>query len=306
MLQGIGKTKPIMYIGVLRNCINIILDWLLIFGHLGFPRMNLEGAAIATTISNLIAGPVLLGFVVLSPKLPFKLSFMRIFKARWEHYLDIINIGIPAGLETLLWHTGNLFLLRFLNSLDKMAAGIYSLIFAIEIIPFLIYSGLAQANTTLVGQKSGAGDFPGVKKVGFQSMVFSYIICIICMVVFILFPRSLLSIFSNDPDLINRAIPFLIIVSITMFPRAINVVTGSGIRGLGDTRWMLYSQLFGTVYVVILSFIFIFMLQLNMNGMFIAILLDETTRAVINSIRFYKGWRILGFNRAGISSMVDL
>jgi len=78
-------------------------------------------------------------------------------------------------------------------------------------------------------------------------------------------------------------------VCITMFPRSINNVIGLGIRGMGDTRWMLYGQILGTVLVITLSYVLIFIANLGLWGIFITLLVDETVRGFINLLRFWKG-----------------
>lgn len=292
VMMGVGITRPIMYAGFIRNILNIVLDWLLIFGNLGFPAMNIEGAALATTISNMIAGPLLIGFVLFSKKIPFKISIKEVLKAKWSIYKEVVRIGIPTGLETLLWHIGNLILIRFLNVLDTMAAGIYTLVFGIELVAYWVYLGIAKAAMTLVGHKTGEKDHKGAINIGLTCIKYSMVVCVAFSLFFILFPKFILGIFTHDASLISRALPFLFIISITLYPRSVNVVIGHAIRGLGDTKWMLYSQIFGTFFVLIFSYTLIFVFELNMIGIFIAILSDELIRSIINFLRFYKGRKI--------------
>jgi len=190
ILQGIGFTRPIMYVGFIKNLLNVLLDWILIFGKLGFPAMNLEGAALATSISEVTGGIILILMVLFSKKRTFKISVKNIIMAKFKHYTDVIKIGLPTGLESFTWHIGNLVLISFLNTLDKMATGIYTLIFHIEIVPYMIYLGIAKAAITLVGQKTGARDHGGAIDVGSMCLKYSIFICIACALVFIFF-RSL-------------------------------------------------------------------------------------------------------------------
>lgn len=74
-----------------------------------------------------------------------------------------------------------------------------------------------------------------------------------------------------------------------MFPQCINIIIGHGIRGMGDTKWMFYSQILGTILTVSLSYLLIFKLNLGLWSVFITLLVDETIRALINFIRFWKG-----------------
>jgi MATE family multidrug resistance protein len=90
-------------------------------------------------------------------------------------------------------------------------------------------------------------------------------------------------------QLIEKAAPFLVITAFTMIPRAINIISGHGIRGYGDTLWMLITQIFGIVFIISLSYILMFPAGLGMYGLFIGMFSDESVRCVINTIRFYRG-----------------
>jgi putative MATE family efflux protein len=289
IMQGIGITKIIMLVGLISNALNILLDWVLIFGKCGFPQMNIEGAALASAISNFVTAPIMIGYVFLSKNIPFRLDIKKIGVFRWNLYKNVLKLGIPSGLELMLWNIGTLMVISFLNRLDIMATGIFTLIFSIETLPLFLYMGFANAALTLVGHKTGADDHLQAIGVGFRCLRFSLIICVVMAALFFLFSKGILRIFTNDLSLIGYAAPFLMFVSITVFPKSINNVIGLGIRGMGDTRWMLYGQIVGTVLVITLSYALIFIAQLGLWGIFITLLVDETVRGSINLFRFWKG-----------------
>jgi len=289
VMQGIGITKIIMLSGLISNALNILLDWILIFGKFGFPQMSIEGAALASAISNFVTAPVMIGYVFLSKNIPFKLEIKKIFNFHWNLYRNVLKMGIPSGLEYMLWNIGTLIVISFLNRLDIMATGIFTLIFSIETLPLFLYMGFANAALTLVGHKTGADDHRQAVGVGFRCLRFSLVICAFFAALFLLFSKGILRIFTNDLSLIGYTAPFLMFVSITVFPKSINNVIGLGIRGLGDTKWMLYVQIFGTVLVITLSYLLIFTANLGLWGIFITLLVDETVRGIINLLRFWKG-----------------
>jgi len=289
IMQGIGITKMIMIAGIISNILNIILDWILIYGKFGFPQMNIEGAALASTISNYATAPIMITYVFLSKNIPFKINIKKVLNFRWSLYKNVLKIGIPSGLEYMLWNVGTLIVISFLNRLDIMAAGIFTLIFSIESLPLFLYMGFANAALTLVGHKTGEEKHDQAVNAGFRCLRFSMIICAFIAVLYLFFPKVILGLFTNDKLLIGFSAPFLMFECITMFPKSINNVIGLGIRGTGDTRWMLYVQIFGTVLVITLSYVLIFIANLRLWGIFITLLVDETVRGVINLLRFWKG-----------------
>ena len=278
-----------MLSGFISNILNILLDWLLIFGKFGFPQMNIEGAAYASTISNFLSAPITIIYVFASRNIPFRVHIKNVLAFRWSMYKKVLSIGIPSGLENFLWNIGNVIAVSFLNRLDIRATGIYTLIFSLETFPLLLYMGFANAALTLVGHKTGEDDHTQAIGTGFRCLRFSLVICAVIASLFLIFPKVVIGLFTDDLPLINYAASFLIVVSLTMFPQAINNVIGCGIRGMGDTQWMLYGQIFGTVLLITLSYLLIFTAGLGLLGIFITLLIDETVRGIINLLRFWKG-----------------
>lgn len=160
IVQASGWTRPLMYAGALRSGLNVVLDWLLILGSLGFPKMGIRGAATASVLADL-AGAILLGVLILrSSRLPARPSLRAVLTAPLSAYGAVVRMGIPTSLEELMWNVGNLFLIRFLNILDPLATAVYSLVFTIEILPIVFFMSLGQTTTVLVGRAKGAGDEP--------------------------------------------------------------------------------------------------------------------------------------------------
>jgi putative MATE family efflux protein len=286
VLQGLGFTRVIMLAGITSNLLNILLDWILIFGKLGFPALGISGAAWATVLSNAIAAPVTVLYVLRSPKMPVKLQLLQSPARQLARYRRVLDLGIPSGLEYLLWNAANLVLVSFLNRLDMMSAGIYTLVFSIETVPLLIYMGFANAGLTMVGQNTGARDPRQAQRTGFLCLSFSLAICAVVAVLFRLFPRQILLLFTDDPSILEVSVPYLIFVTWVLFPKAVNNVIGLCIRGMGDTRWMLYTQIFGTVFMIGAGYWLILGSGLGLKGIFITLLADEALRGVANLLRF--------------------
>jgi len=289
ILQGIGFTKMIMVTGVITNVLNIFFDWVLIYGKFGFPAMQIEGAALATVISNFSALPFLLIYVIKRKKMPFKIKVRNILKFDFKLYKNVFKMGIPSGGEYALWSLGNLFIVSFLNRIDIMAAGIYTLLFSIKGLAVILYGGFAHAGLTLAGQKTGENEHKQAINIVFKCLSFALIVCTVVAAIFCVFSKNILGLFTSDISLVNFASPFLIFVTLTMFPQAVNIVVGYGIRGTGDTKWMFYTQALGTVMIIILCYILIFIANLGLWAVFISFLADESIRSIINTLRFWKG-----------------
>jgi len=285
--NGNGYTKPMLVTALLRGGINALLDWVLIFGHFGFPAMGIAGAAIATLTADII-GTAYSVTTAFSRKLTIRLSLKALRMANLRCYVDVIKIGVPAGLEEFTWNAGNILLIRFLNLVNPLAAGIFTIVNTVTIVPALIFVGLGNASMTLSGRSTGEGRPLEIRKTVRAAIILCWIAGAFFVAAFSLFPEFFTRIFTQDATVISQTGVMLIVCSLTLFPRAANIIYGGGIRGMGDTRWMLLSQVFGTAFVLILARVFIFDLKLAIVGLFIAVFFDELVRAAINGVYFHR------------------
>lgn len=289
ILQGIGITRPIMVFGILKGLLNVALDWVLIFGKLGFPKMGLEGAAYATMISSVVGSLGIMITVLCVKGLPFRLSKRAILRPDWLLYWETLRVGLPSGAEALLWYVGQLVIVWLLNRIDSMAIGVYSLVNGIQAIAFLLYIGFAKAAMTMVGQRYGEKEYEEARHTGIHCLRMTFAVTIVCFAIFQMIPRFLTGIFTSDAAVLERSVPLLRMAGLFIQVQALNVVTGHAIRATGDTRWMLISQIFGTVFVVGMSYWMIFGLSLGLMGMYLTMIADELIRGIVNFVRFYRG-----------------
>lgn len=287
ILQGVGFTKVIMMAGITGNLLNILLDWILIFGKFGFPEMGIRGAALATVLADAVAATLTILYVSNSSRMAFRVRFRNMISGNLRCYKRVLEVGIPSGLELGIWNVGMVVLVSFLNRLDIISAGIYTLVFSVETIPRLVYMGFANAGLTLVGQETGARSLRQVRQTGMMCLVFSFVVCLAVVAVFLSIPEKLLGFFTDDAEMLRVSVPYLTLVSYYLFPKTINSVIGRCIRAMGDTRWMLYTQLFGIVFMIACGYYLILCTSFGLSGIFITLLLDEAIRGVVNLLHFF-------------------
>ena len=289
VFQTSNYTKPLVAYGIIRSVLNIILDYLLIFGNFGFPRMEIAGAALGTTIAEYV-GAIYLLYITIAKKDKFFTSpgLKRILGAKIKPYLNSIKLGIPTACEDLLWNVGNLCIIRILNTIDERAAGIYSMVFTVEILFVVVIGAIGSGTLTLTGEATGAKDLKLYRNVVKTSVKWSFLVAAFALIFVSIFPRLTLSLFTTDKEVIEMSVIYIILVATNLFGKSGNIIIGNGIRGFGDTKWMLFTQIMGTVGVIGLSCLCVFVFKLGMLGVFIAVLCDEAIRAIINFIRFLR------------------
>lgn len=288
ILQSSGYTKPLVVYGIIRSGLNAILDYVLIFGHFGFPKMGIAGAALATTIAEYVGGIYLIIRVIVSRHLITRPKFIEVLKPKIKKYLNSVKLGVPTAAEDFFWNFGNLVLIKILNSINEFAAGIYSIVFTIEVLSVVIIGAIGNGTVTLSSEATGAKDLKLFRNVVKTSYCWSAIVSIFTLVLVVLFPQQVMSWFTKDINVIQGSNVYLLLIGINLFSKAANIIVGNGIRGYGDTRWMFFTQIFGTLFVISMGALFVYKLHLGIIGVFLAILLDEFVRGIINTVRFAK------------------
>lgn len=288
IFQTSNHTKHLAVWSVLRSAANIFLDWVLIFGNLGFPEMGVKGAALGTTIAEYIGGVYIIAAYIKSRKLPTRPSFDNLKKARFKSYLHSARLGINTALEDFCWNFGNLAIIRILNSINELAAGIYSIVFGVEVLAVVVIGSLGSASLTLTSEATGRRDGKQFKGVCICAYSICCVISAFMVAASFLIPEKIISIFTNDESIISTSGLYLLLICINLFGKAANIIIGNGIRGSGDTKWMFFTQVFGTIFVISIACLFVYRFHFGITGVFLAILTDEFVRGIINFLKYLR------------------
>ena len=229
-LQGLGKTKPIMYAGIIKVVINVILDYILIFGKLGIKPLGIEGAAIATLIANISSCVLVFAYTMSQTKALTGRTVINIFSIKFSLYKDTIKIGIPAGMELFLWNGSNLVLVKFLNSISYLATTIYTLTFSVEVVIYNIFSSIGKAGMTLQGRYIGQGDKETAKKLVKICMAYSFMIVGLAIAIFLAVPRPIIGLFTKKNEVISSTVPLVVKMGVGVVGIYITIIVDEIIR----------------------------------------------------------------------------
>ena len=167
-LRGAGDTRTPMRYNMISNLINVVLNYILIYGKLGFPAMGITGAAIATTVSRSVA-MIMAILAIYHPNSILSLSEKKGLFFDFNIIKRILRIGIPSGLEQLIFRTGQMEFVRTVAGLGTTAFAAHQVainVFGLSFSPSLAF-GIAA--TTLVGQSLGAGRPDMAEKYGLET-----------------------------------------------------------------------------------------------------------------------------------------
>ena len=241
VFRGVKDTKTSLYVAGSINIVNLFLDYVLIFGNLGFPEWGITGAAVATVAGNFIG--ILLQWSRLK-KLPFKISlFSYVFKKDiWE----IIRFAIPSDLQEANFSLSRLLGLTFILSLGTTAFAANQIGVAIEAISTMPGWGVAIACTALVGHSIGENNQNKSQEYTLYSTIIASIFMGILAVFFFFIPKTLVSFFINKQEInvIRIGAICLQVAAFEQIPIAIVTVLGSYFKGIGNPKTPFYVSFF--------------------------------------------------------------
>ncbi len=258
VIRGTGNTRVPMYIALIANTYNVIGDYLLIFGHYGFPQLGVVGAALATGSAQLIALILSLGYLLLHKKiLPFSIRDM--FPLHKKVIRTVLKLSIPAGAEELTHSGSRMVTAAWLTTLGPVAFAANAAAIAAEAFSFMPGHALAIAATTLVGQRLGAGFIRQARETGYWAVALGVALMTSIGTIFLFFPYAVMSLFDPpDPEVLRLGVLCLQIAAVEQPFIALTMVFSGALKGTGDTkgpfRIGLYSNLFvrlPLVYMVV-------------------------------------------------------
>ena len=241
VFRGVKDTKTSLYVAGSINIVNLFLDYVLIFGNLGFPEWGITGAAVATVAGNFIG--ILLQWSRLK-KLPFKISFFSYVSKKdiWE----IIRFAIPSGLQEANFSLSRLLGLTFILSLGTAAFAANQIGIAIEAISTMPGWGVAIACTALVGHSIGENKPDKSQEYTLYSTIIASIFMGVLAVFFFFVPKTLVSFFINKQEInvIRIGAICLQVAAFEQIPIAIVTVLGSYFKGIGNPKTPFYISFF--------------------------------------------------------------
>ena len=234
--DGLSQTRFAMYATLLANVVNVIFNYLLIYGIWMFPRLEVEGAAWGTLLSRFF----MLGLLVflLSRKQKFKpyFHFKSFADIRWSEFRELLRLGFPTALQMLFEvaiFTAAIFLSGILGT-NAQAANQIALNLAS--MTFMIAVGLGVTATIRVGNQKGKSDFPNLRRIAFSIFIQVFLIEAIFAVGFILLKDFLPPFYIDNPEVIFLASQLLVVAALFQLSDGVQVTILGALRGLQDVN----------------------------------------------------------------------
>ena len=227
IFRSTGDTKTPLGTLAFSGILNVLLNLFFVI----VLKMTVNGVAIATVLSNAVSA-VLLFIRLLRTDKVIQLAWKKL-RIDWKTLGQIIRIGLPAGIQSMVFNLANIVIQAAINSLGTVVIAASSAAYNIEIFVYYIFNSFSQACTTFVGQNYGAGQIKRCRRTLALCLIEDGIISILAIIVILCSGRFLLSLFNSDPQVIETGyIRLMMVFTAYLFSMIYEVMSGY-LRGFG-------------------------------------------------------------------------
>ena len=292
--DGLSFTKIAMISTVIANLINVVINYILIYGKFGFPKLELVGAGIGTLISRVIMVLIIIYLIKSNPKINQYLD--NLFSLKYSSIITkkIINLGYPSALQMMfevgffisgIWVCG-------IIGINYQAANQIAL--NLSSLTFMVALGLSVAATIRIGNQKGLNDYKNLKRIAISIFLITVLIELIFALIFIIFSDLLPWLYlenNNNFDVletVSLASKLLIIVALFQIFDGIQIVAQGALRGIQDVK--IPSMICFLSYIIFGVPIMIYLglyTDLKATGVWIGFLIGLMIASILLSIRFF-------------------
>jgi putative MATE family efflux protein len=286
-MRATRDTATPLRISLVVTSVKLALNYLLIFGSFGFPRLDLVGAGLATLGSQLI-GTLLFVFAARRGRHRDILGCTRAdLRGTGVLFRDAVRISLPALGERVLMNAALMAYFWLLGGYGPVAVAAYTVGVRVLSFSWIPGTGLSIAASTLVGQALGAGDPRAAARAGWRATRMGLIVSTVLGAVFALAREPLGRAFTDDPAVIQALGPFMLTLALTQPMMGVHFTLGGALRGAGDTVTPLYAAVLGNWGLrVPLAFLAAVVLHTDVTWVWMALCSDHVSRAIWLAIEF--------------------
>ena len=243
ILRSMGDTKRPLYILIIAGIVNTVLNLLFVIVF----DMGVSGVAVATGIANMISAILIISLLI-REKEPYRL-YKNCIKIKWNELSRMLKIGVPAGLQGMVFSFSNVLLQSAINTHGAAAIAGSAAALNFEYYCYFLISAFNGAAISFIGQNYGAGNYNRVKHIYWLCMGLSVVTCALFNEFFVWQQDVFLSLFSSDPDVIKYGCIRMDTVLAWQFIACSYEISASALRGMGKSLTPTVLTIFGTCFI---------------------------------------------------------
>lgn len=284
-LRGVQNTRMPMAINITANFLNVIGNYLLIYGKFGFPELGVTGAAISTFGSQVLASCLLLTYVLRREK-TIHLKLTGHFRFSPSIMKNLVYIGIPSSMEQMALRGGIFAYVRIVTNLGTVAYATHQVCLNILSFGFTSGQALGIASSSLVGHALGQKDKALAKYYVRETRRLGYFISTIFGMGYFFFGPQIMELYTSNPDIFLKGKGIMKIIAFVQPFQTVQLLTAGAIRGAGDTFYPFLSTCVGILVVRLGVAYTAVRMGYGLYGAWAGLICDQLTRSFLIDRRF--------------------
>jgi MATE family multidrug resistance protein len=262
-----GVVRPVMVALIAANVVNVIVNWILIYGNLGAPALGVEGAAWATVLSRAVMAGMLFATILYREReVPSSVFASLKLEAAW--FRRLLALGTPAASQVTLEVGAFAAATALAGRLAPASLAAHQIAINYAALSFMVPLGIASAGAVRVGHAVGRRDADAAARAGWTALLFAVLFMSIAAAAFLTMPRLLLRAFTSDPGVLEVGVTLLFVAAVFQLFDGVQGVATGALRGLGDTRTPMLWNLAGHWFIGLpLGYALCFLLDIGVVGL---------------------------------------
>ncbi len=289
--RGAGNTKITMRTNITSSVVNIVFNYLLIGGHLGFPAMGIVGAALATVLGTVVASVMsVLSIYKKDNFLSIPYIIEKKIKPAWTAFVQIVKLGYSVFFEQILMRVGFMLTAIMAAAQGTAAMAAHQVGMNFMGLTFSFGDGIQAAAVALIGRSLGEGNPDLAKEYGGICRKMAICIAAVLAVVYFFGARPIMGLFFAEKEIVDIGVNIMRVIILVVLFQVIQVVYMGCLRGAGDTLYTAVASMISvTVIRTIFSYLCGYTFGWGITGIWMGVLADQISRFTFATIRFRQG-----------------
>lgn len=289
-LRSIGQVKLPLYVSIGAFSINLLANYVLIFGKFGFPQMGVAGAALATLISRIFEASIICGYLLVKDeKIGFR--FRHLFMKTWDLLGEYIRISIPVLVSDAILAFGNNAVAMVIGRLGQTFVAANAITSVTQQVSSVVIQGVCQSGAIVTGQTLGQGDKEKTMVQGYGFLGLGFILGVLASLCILIISPFVIKSYNVSVETASTAKQLMNAISIIMLFQATNSIMTKGVlRGGGDTKMLMVADnIFLWILSIPLGIIAGFVFHLPAFWIYVCLKFDQISKAVWCVLRLRSG-----------------
>lgn len=292
VFEGLGNTSVAMVITIVGNAVNILFNWILIYGKFGFPEMGMLGAGVSTLISRILMPLLFIGYIFFTAKWRSYFPKISLSLLDGRTMRELFTIGLPIALHTMMEISAFAISAIMMGWFNPVTLASHQIASNMSNMLFMVVLGISAATTIRVSHQYGARDYYAMRMAANASIHLCLAANAIMGTLLIVFRKNVAMLFSQDPEVIALGSQLLIMAGIFQLSDGMQAVGAGILRGLKDVQITMYVAFLA--YIVInlpLGYLMAFVVGVGPVGVWMGFIGGLSVAAILFRIRYLKDFK---------------